>query len=364
MLALLATLLLLPAQLDRPMWTAHVLAKAPGQSSTLASGAGAQSIATCGNAPGTNFPDECRALLLGTQGYMDVTPAGFAGAMINDSSAWQHVGCAKSLGACLPNAWMWTDGGQSIDLQPPGYSESEALGVGIGQQVGYVYPGGWCAECGLFMQRHAAKWSGSADSVELLHSTMSSSTMATGTDGVQQVGHGAVGGGGYLHALLWKGAGWTAVDLHPLGYLFSQACSVDKGQQAGNVWGAPTGGWTHAALWQGTKASFVDLNPPGYAQSTTCCVRDGLQVGSGRPSGATWMYRALAWQGSADSAIDLASLLPGEFKTWNSSAEDIDAHGNIVGFVEVAGIYNPVVWLRTDPIVVGGPLALGSKPLK
>ena len=365
MLALLSALLILPTQLPRDGWTAHVLAKAPGQSSTRATGAGALHIAAYGNAPGSYAPNQSRALLLGAEGYLDVTPVGFTGAVINDSSGLQHVGGAGAMGNYPGSAWLWTELGASINLNPPNFSESEALGVGGGQQVGFVYHGGWCLECGLVMQRHATLWFGSANSMVQLHSSFANSTMATGTDGIQQVGQGAVGGGGYSHALLWKGPASTVIDLHPgPEYFISIANGVHDGEQAGSVSGVATGFWPHAALWTGTPTSFVDLNPPGCSMSTVCGVRDGMQVGWASPTGATWHDRAVAWQGTPESVIDLHSLLPAEFQTWNSSAEDIDAYGNIVGFVEVANVWNPVVWLRVQPLATSQALALGPAPIK
>ena len=369
MFALLAALLLLPAQLapGAPLgpdsWTAHVLSKAPGQSWTVASGAGAWNIAAYGNVAGTDYPNKTRAFLLGVQGYVDVTPAGFAGAQINDSSGLQHVGGAGSLSDYPFHAWLWTDLGPSKDLHPAGYDVSEALGVGGGRQVGYVYPGGYCAGCGLVVQRHAAMWTGSANSMELLHSHIANYSVAVGTDGVQQVGHGMVGMG--FHALLWNSTGSSVVDLNPgPGYFLSLAGAVDAGQQVGSVAGADTASWSHAALWTGTAASFEDLNPHGYVESNAWSVRGGVQVGSGSLTGQTSKYRALAWQGSALGFIELHDLLPSDFQFWNSSAEDIDAQGNIVGFVEFSGVSHPVVWLRNKPMLVADASSLGVSPLK
>jgi hypothetical protein len=363
MLALLAALLLLPAQLDRPTWSGHVLPVAPGQAWMSASGAGTMRIAACGAAATSSAPDKTHAFLLGVEGYMDVTPAGFTGAMINDSAGLQHVGGVAAMGDYPGHAWLWTDTGASIDLNPPGFSVSEALGVGGGLQVGHVYSGSYCSQCGLVMQRHAVMWTGSADSAVFLHTKFSSDTMATGTDEVQQVGQGAVGIG--YHALLWNGPGSTVIDLHPgTAYKVSMASAVDDGQQVGSISGTPTSDVPHAALWTSTAASCLDLNPAGYVQSSACSVRDGVEVGSGAPSAAPLTRRALAWQGSAASVTDLHALLPAEFQSWNSSAEDIDAQGNIVGSVELGGERRPALWLRTDPLPIPQSGSLGTVALK
>jgi hypothetical protein len=192
-----------------------------------------------------------------------------------------------------------------------------------------------------------------------LHTKFASYTMATGTDGVQQVGQGAVGIG--FHALLWNGPGSTVIDLNPgSAWKVSMAWDVDDGRQVGSISGTPTGDLPHAALWTSTAASCVDLNPSGYSLSNASSVRDGVEVGSGAPSAAPLKRRALAWQGTSASAIDLHALLPAEYQGWNSSAEDIDARGNIVGYVELGGERQPALWLSTGlmPIPQSGSLGM------
>jgi hypothetical protein len=363
MFALIAALLVLSGQLDRPMWNGHVLATSPGQAWMSATGAGALHLAACGAASTNSAPDKTHAFLIGADGSMDVTPAGFSGAMINDSAGLQHVGGVAVLGNYPGHAWLWTDFGASIDLNPPGFTVSEALGVGGGQQVGYVDSGAFCPQCGLVMQRHAVMWSGTADSMVQLHTKFASYTMATGTDGVQQVGEGAVGIG--FHALLWNGPGSAVIDLNPgPAWKFSMACAVDDGHQVGSIAGTATSDAPHAALWTSTAASWVDLNPSGYSQSNACSVHAGVQVGSGAPSAAPWTRRALAWQGSSASVTDLHALLPAEFQAWNSYAEDIDAFGNIVGYVELGSERQPALWLRKELMATAQSGSLGTVALK
>jgi hypothetical protein len=154
-----------------------------------------------------------------------------------------------------------------------------------------------------------------------------------------------------MHALVWQGPATMAVDLHPAGaYDDSRAASVSQGQQAGNVWGGATGGYVHAALWTGTPESFRDVNPPGYCVSTIKRVRNGLQVGSGTPCLAMGSYRALAWHGTP-AAADLHRFLPVAFQQWNSSAEDVDASGNVVGLVQLGDQLRPVIWYVNKPSI-------------
>ena len=327
-------------------YEALVLPMAPGQARTLGAGAGDTYYSGYGTPPGEDDPARMRALLFDASVFVDVTPPGFAGALINDSRGAQHVGGASLLGGYPSHAYLWQDGAKPIDLHPPGFSVSEALGAGGNEQAGYVVKSFECRECGLLVHKHAARWQGSPQSMVLLHSQVHEDTAAYGTDGVHYVGRGE-DAHGQSHALLWTATGALATDLNPPGgYDLSLAAAVDGGQQVGFVSGTATGGAAHAALWTGSAASFTDLNPDGFVQSNAYSVRDGIQVGCGSPSSASWTQRALAWTGSAETVLDLHALLPAEFQTWNSSAADVDTQGRIVGFVEHGGDWQPVLWVK------------------
>src|SRR5262249_22114086 len=92
MFALLVALLALPGQVERPKWSADVVPAAPNDAWMSATGAGALHIGACGSLFANSTPEETHAFLLGAEGAMDVTPSGYSGAMINDSSGLQHVG--------------------------------------------------------------------------------------------------------------------------------------------------------------------------------------------------------------------------------------------------------------------------------
>lgn len=344
--ALLAILAFSGAALPQN-YTAVVLEKAPGHSYTLGTGAGDKHFAAIGNFPNTNYPYETRAVLFDKSGaYIDVTPSGFGGALINDSEGNKHGGGATPVQGYPAYAFYW-EGATPVNLHPSGYSVSEVLGVGGGLQAGYVFFGFYCSECGRIVQRHAGVWSGTAASFRRLHSMLHEFTAATDTDGVQTVGRGSHVNSGYEHALLWPTTTSMAVDLHPPGpYERSFTSGVANGQQVGGI--ILDNGDLHAALWTGSASSFRDLNPPQFYLTDIYAVRNGVQVGTGNLWSETWKHRALAWQGTKASVIDLHALLPAEYQSWNSSAQDIDSAGNIVGFVNLTDQWRPVVWIRNS----------------
>lgn len=90
-------------------------------------------------------------------------------------------------------------------------------------------------------------------------------------------------------------AQWTAVSLHPSGFLTTQALATAGGRQAGS-WS--NGGFVHAALWSGTAASWVDLQPAGTSSSQVLAMGPAVQVGAVN-------QRAALWHGTAASYVDL-----------------------------------------------------------
>jgi len=213
---------------------------------------------------------------------VDLNPYGFTWSGAEDTDGVQQVGWGNvyyNVGGRKPytvnydHAMLWTGSADSaVDLNPAGFAESWAYGVGGGQQVGegliYYYTqkkGG-----SYVSQYHAVLWTGSAASAVDLHPAGFTSSLAWGVGSGQQVGYGFIqyntnkkGGSSVVqcHALLWTGSAASVVDLHPAGFASSGALSVAGGQQVG--YGTCTDGTQHALLWTGRAASAVDLNPPG-----------------------------------------------------------------------------------------------------
>lgn len=333
--ALLTLLSFAPAA-QAQNYHAVVLSPAPTQDWTKGTGALDGASAGHGLRPGDAFPAQARAVLFRGPTYVDITPAGFQGALVNDSFGRQSVGSATTA-ANASHAILWR-GAVPADLHPPAYSDSEALGVGGGYQVGFAILG---------TQQSAVLWHGTVASMQVLDSTGYEGARAEGTDGAQHVGSArALPTSSWRHALLWNGSA-APIDLHPVGaYVDSIATAVDMGQQVGHVRGGATVDEEHAALWFGSAATFRDLHPSGWARSSVRSVRDGVQIGHGSPAMQPFQTRALAWQGDAASAHDLHALLPPAYQAGSSSAEDVNARGDIVGWVSLAGVSRPVLWVH------------------
>jgi hypothetical protein len=132
------------------------------------------------------------------------------------------------------------------------------MAVSGGQQVGSGASAGNSAQ--------ALLWSGTAGSFVNLNPAGFTLSEAVGVSGGQQIGDGyGPSTGNNYHALLWSGTAGSYVDLNPSGFTSSRASGVCGGQQVGSATDAMGG--QHALTWFGTAESYVDLNtflPPGY----------------------------------------------------------------------------------------------------
>jgi hypothetical protein len=163
------------------------------------------------------------------------------------------------------------------------------FGVKGGQQVGGFVP--WVGAC---------VWQGTPESVTVLQSGY---CMALDTDGVHQVGCGGDMPMMY-HALLWSGNAESVVDLNPDGCNGSYAYGVDGDYQVGYGYLTPTQN-AHALLWNGSATKYLDLNPSGYSSSLATGISGSQQVGEGWGEISTNEHHALLWNGTAASAVDL-----------------------------------------------------------
>jgi hypothetical protein len=259
-----------------------------------------------------------------------------------------------------------------VDLTPPGYSSSDALGI-VGNQV---YGGAWLGV------EHAGYWPGGASSFVNLTPTTYTQAQVSGSDGTNEVGFGGVNGNAHAllwsgtagsvvdltpanytnamasgvsngvqvggaynnnpatdeHAMLWTGTAASAVDLHPQGYAFSNAANILGNQEIGGAW--TNAGNEHAALWHGTAASFVDLNPTGFITSTAYAQSQSQIVGWGFPQSAPQDERALLWTDPAASPIDLTpqGFVASLATATNGSEQVGDAQTSI------SGTPHPMVW--------------------
>lgn len=153
-----------------------------------------------------------------------------------------------------------------------------------------------------------------------LHPSGFISSEALGVSGGQQVGVGTTEGD-KDHALLWRSSAASVVDLLPSRGI--KATATCGGQQVG-YGGGFSGGGRHALLWRGSAASVMDLHPSGFTDSEAHSTSGRVQVGSGIPPGGG--SHALLWRGSTASAVDLH---PSGF---DGSEADGTSGGEQVGF--------------------------------
>ncbi len=175
------------------------------------------------------------------------------------------------------NAFVWNNG-LAVNLHPTLLlmAYSKALGVRSGQQVGYAstvpYPVG--ETFSYHPASHAIVWAGTAASAIDLNPTGFTASEALATNGAQQAGW-AYSNVPALsqHATLWAGTSASFADLHPAGYNDSRVTGLTATQQVGDGWVGPmgaVGSVRHTLVWTGTPESVVDLNqflPAGYTHA-------------------------------------------------------------------------------------------------
>jgi len=192
------------------------------------------------------------------------------------TSGGQQVGFGENpiYTVTIQHAILWINGvATTIHPATLPFNFSKALGIRNGQQVGYVsnasYPYG--ETLSYHPLSHAVLWTGSAASAVDLNPVGYTASEALATNGTQQ------GGWAYnslpvqsQHAALWSGTPDSFIDMNPAGYSDSRITALTATQQVGDGWAGPmgaAGSVRHALVWSGTPGSVVDLNqylPAGY----------------------------------------------------------------------------------------------------
>jgi hypothetical protein len=186
---------------------------------------------------------------------IDLNPVGFLASTALATDLNEEVGTGtKSNGTY--RALLWQGSATSaIDLDPAGFSDSVANGTNGKLQVGEGYGS---ATGGL---QNALLWRRTAASAVNLNPTDIAgvrSSFAMGVAGSQEVGY-AVGSNKQHQAVLWHGTASSAVNLNPTGFTFSIATGTNGAEQVGEGYGSATAGVEHALLWSGTADSYIDL---------------------------------------------------------------------------------------------------------
>lgn len=217
---------------------------------------------------------------------------GYATTLIKDGTA---IGPSSAL--------VWdVRTGNAVDLGN-GRNGAQALGVGGGQQVGYVTE----------KLQTAALWKGSANSLVNLHPGTAAVSIAYGTDGVTQVGY--------------------------TGYDIRVRVEAVKGKKNKR--------FNYATLWSGTAASAVNIHPYPFTHSYATAVKGPWIVGYASDESrisTPGFNHAVIWDASY-LATDLQAFLPADFV--GSQALAVDEFGNVAGVALTAdGQRRAVVWVR------------------
>ncbi len=249
------------------------------------------------------------ATLLSGLGSPLTGPAGFQGQLIGG------------------NPVLDNPGGSLVNLNPPAYFGSSAVGLWGNQQIGnfneaeYTYYNSKTHRYVTVYTVHAILWNGSDKNFVDLHPaalTADNNTTGAavqswgvGVSNGQQVGY-ATDSSGYDHPVLWSGTASSVVDLLPTVWYDGVTTAIDNGFEVGY---GTSGLVTHAGFWTGTAASFVDLQPAtmNTGQSTLAYGVDekhNTEVGTlDIPVQEVGYYgytpNAVLWNGTADSMTDL-----------------------------------------------------------
>ena len=223
--------------------------------------------------------------------------------------------CGEKKGGCgsgtytVMQPFLWNGSAASaVNLTPfdLGYGGGQAYGTDGVQQVGV---GRQSLGFGAYSQPFAVLWSGTPDSAVSLNPANSTESSALAVANGQQVGYIY----SFQHAALWTGTAATVVDLHPTGYTSSQALATNDVQQAGFGWVNTPAQVTrrHALVWTGSAASVVDLNqfmPLGFTDAAATGIDAAGNVvgwavkGSSNGTAAT---HAVMW-GPSDAAANFS----------------------------------------------------------
>ncbi|MFO0832890.1 MAG: hypothetical protein U0637_13745 [Phycisphaerales bacterium] len=250
-------------------------------------------------------------------GIQDAHPAAASYSRIYSTAPGPGGDCVGVARFSLDHAALWDGPSLAfVDLHPSGAFSSVAYGTDGIQQVGITYFGTPPAG-----QYQASLWSGDAASFVSLHPGTASS-FAFAVHNGWQVGYtDPTGTGTAINAALWAGTAASWVNLHPgPGSAYSVAYAAYAGKQGGIF---ELAGAEHAALWNGNPFTLVDLNPAGAADSEVSGMGEGVQVGSAHFAG---VRHAGFWAGTAETWFDLHAVLTG---SWGDTvAENVWVDGD------------------------------------
>ena len=273
--------------------------------------------------------------------------SGFTWSYCLGNYAGQYVGYGERpvYTVTFQNALLW-NGTVVTNLHPATllFTYSKALGARNGQQVGYIsnasYPYG--ETFSYHALSHAVMWTGTAASAVDLNPAGYTASEALATNGTQQAGWAYSSlPAASQHAALWSATAASFLDLHPAAYSDSRITALTVTQQVGDGWvgpmGAP-GSVRHALVWSGTPESVIDLNqflPVGY----THAVATGIDA-SGNVVGYAYNTPAAGLVVPSDAiAVVFApgQLAPSAVASMTLSPANVAPGGFVTGTVTLGG---------------------------
>ncbi len=274
-------------------------------------------------------------------GHTDLHPAGYASSYVRGARGSYAVGNADR----TPMVWR---GNSATPLPVPfAFYNGLAYDTDGTSAVGVAYEGDPERTVGA---GHALLWNLNSGSVEDLGKNVTVSAVGGGV----QVGY-QLGSKGTT-AAMWRGTAKSVVNLHVRSQNVSVASGTDGLRQVGYVGldvrvrneAKPRDiRFYSAVVWTGSAAS-VEFLPSPYRHSFATTVLGDTVVGYGNTTNAIGNpihSHAIAWVGTSNSPVDLHALLPANMLT--SRATDVDENGNITGYgVDTAGVAHSFIWKR------------------
>ena len=267
---------------------------------------------------------------------VDITPP-----LINFAEAWVYGGKGNILVGYgitnnggyfgYPHALVWRGSNLAwTDINPSGAQYSYAYaGTGTSIAGSASTPGGL----------HAMLWpTSNLKAPNDLNPAGYSSSEAYGVGGRLQVGYAVLTSTNQYHAILWRGSATSKVDLTPPSVSSAYVEATDGKTEVG---GGSVSTSNHAMLWRGTAKSMIDLNPSVFVKSYGRGVLGNVQAGYAYISGQYYPH-AIVWNGTAQSAVDLQLSLPSTYI--GSEALGLDSKGDILGAAVYNDGRNPVAW--------------------
>jgi hypothetical protein len=273
---------------------------------------------------------------------IDLHPAGYAASQATSTDGMSQAGFGSLDQAhSVRHAVLWHGSRTTaVNLNPAGYSESQATGIAGPWQVGFG-SGPTTASAD-----HALLWHGSADSVIDLHPPGFIWSKAHAVDGEFQVGEGVSSTlnqfSAGLHALLWNQTAESVISLDPPGFYGASALDIDEDRQVGwglyakitqNMSGDPNAVFQqHAIFWRGAAESAVDLHPSYLENSAAKAVSGRFAVGWGSGPTTGNVTHALLWDTALDQVTDLHDAASEvEPRIVRTSAEAVTKEGVVYG---------------------------------